>query len=96
MKHPKLEAIRERLELATPGPWTVDTAVAPENWYAVGVKSYGPIEGQVNWREVCSFAMWTNPKGEIARETQKDAHLIAHAPTDIALLLREVVEPANE
>ncbi|MEV4991228.1 hypothetical protein [Pseudarthrobacter sp. LMD1-1-1.1] len=67
-----LEAIRERLNESTPGPWVFDGDVVQDLSLAV---STGP-----NKSERVGIV-----PGEYVREN--DAELIAHAPTDLAHML---------
>jgi hypothetical protein len=85
MTDEELNAIRERLARATPGPWHVFEGDDYEVWG--GSKPRG--EGMV-WRPD-----WTDEDDEIAAmyprdDHEADAHLIAHAPADLAALLAEV------
>ncbi|GIP55928.1 hypothetical protein [Paenibacillus vini] len=71
----RIQEIRERLEAASPGPWTIyeysDYRGYEVHKYPIGYKS--AITG---WGKVL--------------QTKEDASLIANAPTDISYLLSEV------
>jgi hypothetical protein len=80
MTKEQLDAIRARLDAATPGPWE---AVTPKRYAAVRSEKAG---------------CYVYTQGKIPAEThpdtvarqQRDAHLIANAPTDLRALLDEV------
>ena len=76
-----IEAIKERLANATPGPWSVQVCTDCE-----------PVEPE------CDEYFVTGPapaEGEYGF-TQADAELIAHAPEDIAALLADLRQVAEE
>jgi hypothetical protein len=76
----QISAIRARLDAATPGPWE---AVTPKRYAAVRSEKAG---------------CYVYTQGKIPADThadtvtrqQRDAHLIANAPTDLRALLNEV------
>jgi hypothetical protein len=80
MTKDQLSAIRARLDAATPGPWE---AVTPKRYAAVRSEKAG---------------CYVYTQGKIPADThadtvtrqQRDAHLIANAPTDLRALLDEV------
>lgn len=74
MTDDELDAIRERLAAATPGPWTADT-------YAEAIYA---LDGAA----VVSGSRWGGEASVF--DHAPDADFIAHAPTDIAALLAEV------
>ena len=77
-----LEPIKERLEAATPGPWSFHILPQPVGITAATIHSeHGP-------RETC----WTVdlPPEIGGMGTEKDAEFITHSPEDIAALLDEV------
>lgn len=82
-----LTEVEEKLKKATPGPWSVEEINSVEHWFVVGRRSTGPVEGQNNLEEVCSFAMWSNPVGELANKTIGDARLIASCPAYLKRLV---------
>lgn len=71
----ELDAIRARLDAAEPGPWFTSG-----RWWLEGVNHY-VVDG---------------PKGPMTRNdlaylyTEADAELVAHAPTDLARLVKAV------
>ena len=77
-----LDPIKERLAVATPGPW--DFSVLPQS---VGI-TVATIHSEHGPRETC----WTVdlPPEIGGMGTEKDAEFIAHAPEDIAALVAEV------
>lgn len=70
----EIEAIRRRLEAATPGPWRYATIVTQDERYATGPQHEGGV----------------GAPSEIKNKAHADALLIAHAPTDLRALLDEV------
>ena len=80
MTKEQMDDIRERLDAATPGPWE---AVTPKRYAAVRSEKAG---------------CYVYTQGKIPADThadtvtrqQRDAHLIANAPTDLRALLDEV------
>lgn len=79
----RLAEIRGRLEAATPGPWDVKRPGEP----AAG--GFGIV---ANLGNDCDFqrCFVTAPHVASCRRTKADAALIAHAPQDIADLMKEV------
>ena len=80
--HARRAAIEARLAAATPGPWSFHILPQPVGITAATIHSeHGP-------RETC----WTVdlPPEIGGMGTDKDAELIAHAPSDLAALLAEV------
>lgn len=73
---PDLDAIRARLDRATPGPWTV---AETEGW--IGIHPVCPPHGTDDAAEI---------SGGLDDLTPADADLIAHAPTDLAALVAEI------
>lgn len=73
-----LDAIRERLEAATPGPWTTGGIFDPR----------GPNPKQSVWGPTAPGMQ--SGVLVVDRAPKADATLIAHAPADIAALLAEV------
>lgn len=75
----RLQAIQERLDAATPGPWAEapwgNGIILTERWCAEDASSEksGPF--------MCIHTI-----------TDEDAEFVAHAPDDIAYLLNEVLE----
>lgn len=70
----ELNAIRARLDAATPGPWF--TGMSGGHWYVLDNDITCDIEGQI-----CSLNR---------RHAEANADLIANAPSDLAALLAEV------
>ena len=90
----KLEAIRKRLERATPGPWFVaeqpfddrSTAVYGDNKAQVSIDPHG-----ARFIADCDVTMeWTEGEPDQSVFDRANARFIANAPTDIAYLLATV------
>lgn len=86
MEAKELEAIRERVKAATPGPWVWE--VADATLLALGRAADPIYEGHVLSAHRCGAC--ANTDGLCLWPKQPDAEVIAHAPTDIAALLAEV------
>lgn len=71
-----LEAIKARLAAATPGPWDTDGSTV---WAEVIVPDPRDQTGQTPMQD----------RELVAESGGADAHLIAHAPEDLAALLAE-------
>lgn len=89
-----LRAMKERLERATPGPWFVaeepfddrSTAVYGDNTAQVACDPHG-----ARFVVDCDVTMeWTEGEPDQSVFDRANAQLIAHAPTDIARLIRAV------
>jgi hypothetical protein len=75
------DAIRARLDAATPGPWRLDgRSIVAET----PISDDGPADGKWNHSVVCSVGAWRS-----GRPTDADAEFIAHSRTDVQLLLAE-------
>ena len=88
-----IQAIRDRLKAATPGPWKYD----PDN---VGGNSAGARVGLLDSNEhslnVDVILYWDFGFGQnINDHAEADATFIAHAPEDIKALLEEVDNAAT-
>lgn len=80
-------AIRARLEAATEGPWTAE-AGGSEGHYIFGPEgSRAPMRGRARVAS-CTWLDWY--------ETEADAEFIAHARTDIPLLLAALDEARTQ
>lgn len=104
-----LDAIRERLAKATPGPWCWGYIGEKTNGYIIGTacdEDGKPFEGNVpefyaNGGEVILHSPSMIGEHEASTVRYGDASLIAHAPTDLAYLLarlaaaEKVVEAAE-
>lgn len=81
-----LELIKDRLNAATPGPWLVEST---------GVDPSHPLL----WSQ---WVIWNEPGGTgendlvVAEADSPDAEFIAHARTDIVLLVLEVERLRSE
>lgn len=93
-----LEAIRRRLEAATPGPWYAHN---PDDAYAMNVYcvTTSPEEPDTQMgdpeeycKEIVAMTLFQAPRVVChdADRWEQDAAFIAHARTDVALLLDEV------
>ena len=77
MTKEQLDAIRARLDAATPGPWRLESPF-PAIYIAAGERDYiAELMGP-----------WDDARWE--QRWKVDAELIAHAPTDLRALLDEV------
>lgn len=85
----RLQAIRERLERATPGPWTI--ARRQIGKMLIVIKDNGPSQTP---RTICQFPS-QSPTIETQINRQGNSEFIAHSPQDIAFLL-QAVEVMNE
>ena len=86
MTNERIEAIRTRLQAATPGPWEWE-GESKEDWPQSDnslVTAYVP-EGE-KWREPL-VSGWGYDASGISVHKDADGELIANAPTDIAYLL---------
>ena len=82
----ELSAIRARLDAATPGPWE---AVTPKRYAAVRSERAGCYvytQGKIP----------ADAHPDTVARQQRDAHLIANAPTDLRALLDEVERLEND
>lgn len=88
-----MQAIRERLAKATPGPWRWD--FAPEQ-YHIELRSPGfTIMGFLRWGMRAAAPAFLNDRWRLDRPHEglwphPDAELIANAPADLEFLLGEV------
>lgn len=88
----RLQTIRERLERATPGPWTI--ARRQIGKMLIVIKDNGPSQTP---RTICQFPS-QSPTIETQINRQGNSEFIAHSPQDIAFLLQavEVMDRAIE
>jgi hypothetical protein len=88
----RLREIRDRLEIATPGPWTMGVDSDAEAWLWDAMSD--PYRGGVH-----TIGIGAPPRGSTRAQYIADVHedegsadLIANAPADIAWLLEQVEE----
>ncbi|MDE2096433.1 MAG: hypothetical protein KGL39_04245 [Patescibacteria group bacterium] len=79
-----IESIKKRLAEATPGPWELVKAPVPRNYPGDPWIDLYPVERGGGTVYIARFEY-----------AEGDADLIAHAPTDLAALIR-VAEAASE
>ncbi len=82
MNKQELDAIRERCEKATPGPWKWDRLnfiLSEEGMMVAEVRGWGHLT-----------SIKKLPENEAFRQQENNGLLIAHARTDIPLLLAEI------
>lgn len=97
MTHPTLKAIRDRLDAATPNPWTSERVDHEKDiTFEIGPKH----DGNYGFRFVLMESNYEteHKNGEFIPNVAKlkgDAELIARCPTDLRLLL-EVIEIQGE
>jgi hypothetical protein len=80
-----IEAIRGRLEKATPGPW-ISNEWSIDDIGCVGYEVVA-LSGDAEEKRFAGVDPYTNRVELLSKE---NAEFIAHAPTDIATLLREL------
>lgn len=82
-----LEPIKSRLSRATPAPWVA----VPQTWRSktssYTITAYGIEQDENVFNTDASAICYAQREGQL---TERNAELIAHAPTDIASLLIEV------
>jgi hypothetical protein len=80
MTKEQIDAIRARLDAATPGPWEA------RQWYGNddgGWAAIGPHHESRDWND-------DEPESDLHELAKRDAALIANAPADLRALLDEV------
>lgn len=85
MADDRIDAIRQRLEAATPGPWRYRTTSEPaEHWVRGEASEVALVGGYFDLSEADELAL------PVPHDSEPDAELIANAPADIEFLLGEV------
>lgn len=86
----ELDAIRERLSAATPGPWEAMCADSGHSKFELDCSVITESMGDVICQMDSLWRVTDNEAPEAKTDGRHDAWFIAHAPTDVAALLAEV------